>query len=142
MIINGVLKVPKSDLILRNGVLNYKSKVTYLDAIISDTDKIKSDVSSYVDSKRSHVSIKYNNFLRRNYIAPLDIKLKVLDTCVTAALLYGCETWGDNIIPSLVILYRLGLKYALSIRSSINNELVYIESDRIPLYVRVKKQQL
>ena len=39
-------------------------------------------------------------------------------------------------------LYRTGIRYALSIRSSTNNEILYIEANCIPLYIQVKKQQL
>ena len=38
--------------------------------------------------------------------------------------------------------YRSGLRTALGIRTSINNEIVYIESDRFPLKCKIKKQQL
>ena len=142
MIINGGKKHPKVDIKLSNGMLSYKSSVVYLGSIISDTGNLKCDVRSYIESKRAHVTIKFNNFCRKNYLAPLDIKLKVLNACVTAALLYGCESWGNSIVPSVESLYRLGIKYALSIRPSINNEIVYMESDCLPLYIRVKKQQL
>ena len=81
-------------------------------------------MNSYIDSKRGNVTIKFNNFCRKNYLAPLDIKLKVLNTCVTSALSYGCESWGNNIVPCIESVYRLGIKYALSIRPSTNNELV------------------
>ena len=38
--------------------------------------------------------------------------------------------------------YRQGLKTALSIRSCINNEIVYIESGQWPMQVRITKRQL
>ena len=75
-------------------------------------------------------------------MAPIDIKLKVLDTCVSSALIYACETWGTANVPSLEVSYRLGLKRALSVRESTNTEIVYIEADRYPLLVRMSRQQL
>ena len=42
----------------------------------------------------------------------------------------------------LEVLYRQGLKTAMSIRKTVNNEIVYIESGEFPLYMRVAKQQL
>ena len=91
MVINGG-KDPQTDLLLSNGLLSYKHKVTNLGSIISEKGNLKYDVNSYIDSKRRNISIKYNNFCRKNYLAPLDIKLKVLNTCTTSALSYGCES--------------------------------------------------
>ena len=75
-------------------------------------------------------------------MAPITIKLKVLDTCVSSALIYACETWGTANVPSLEVAYRIGLKRALSVRESTNTEIVYIEADRYPLLVRMSRQQL
>ena len=66
----------------------------------------------------------------------------VLDTCVNASLVYGCESWGNHIVPAIDSCFRQGLKTALSIRQSMNNEITYIESGRFPLSIRVRKQQL
>ena len=33
------------------------------------------------------------NFIRNNNFAPLIVKKKVLNSCPTSAILYGCETW-------------------------------------------------
>ena len=75
-------------------------------------------------------------------MAPIDIKLTVLDTCVSSALIYACETWGTANVPSLEVAYRAGLKRALSVRDSTSSEVVYIEADRYPLSVRLSRQQL
>ena len=40
------------------------------------------------------------------------------------------------------VTYRHGLKQALSIRESVNTEIVYIESGKLPLNIRISKQQL
>ena len=40
------------------------------------------------------------------------------------------------------VIYRSGLRTALGIRTSINNEIVYVEADRFPLKCKIKKQQL
>ena len=93
--------------------------VTYLGAIISDTGNLKHDVDLYVEEKRSNVTIKYGNFCRKQFLAPLDIKLRVLDTCTSASIVYGCETWGCGKFNKIETLYRQGLKTALSIRSKI-----------------------
>ena len=86
--------------------------------------------------------IKYSNFCRKNFLAPLDIKLRVLDTCVSSSLIYGCETWGNSNFSNVETLYRQGLKCALSVRSSVNNEIFYVETGEWPLQIRITKQQL
>ena len=141
MVINGKNEA-KTGIQLKNGILEYVSSYTYLGAIITDTGSIKHDVTCHINSKRSNLTIKYNNFCKKNYLAPLHIKQTVLDTCVNASLIYGCESWGNNLVPAIDTCYRQGLKTALSVRHSVNNEITYVESGRVPLTIRVKKQQL
>ena len=146
MIINGnnaTPKTPKTNIKLDNGMLSYKPTVVYLGTIISDSGSIRY-INKHLDAKRANITVKFNNFCRRNHLSPINIKLKVLNTCATAALSYGCETWGNHITPRLETLYRTGIKYAMhmSIRPTINNELVYTESGCLPLFIRIKKQQL
>ena len=95
LIINGK-DSDRVDLVLKNGVLEYCSVIKYLGVKISDCGIIKKDVELFVEDKRANVTIKFGNFCRKNFLAPLDIKLDVLNTCVTASLLYSCETWGDS----------------------------------------------
>ena len=65
-----------------------------------------------------------------------------MDTCAVASLLYCCETWATCTFTKLEALYRKGIKYALSIRASTNNEIIYLESNRVPLSVQITKRQL
>ena len=109
---------------------------------ISDTGNLKDDVNRYVDGKRSNLLIKFRNFCRKNFLAPLFVKMKVLNSCVGASLVYGCETWGMNKVKNAETAYRQGLKAALSIRDCTNNEIVYVESGEWPLEIRISKQQL
>ena len=132
----------KCNLMLKNGFLEYNSEVKYLGIKISDTGCLREDIDRYVKDKRSNVSIKYRNFCRRNFLAPLDIKFKVLNTCASAALLYGCETWGVGRLNNIETAFRQGLKAALSVRESTNNEIIYVESGESPLEVRITKQQI
>ena len=75
-------------------------------------------------------------------MAPLDIKMHVLNTCVSASLTYGCETWRKRYLKKLEVLYRQRLKTALSIRNTVNNDIVYEESGEFPFSFRIAKQQL
>ena len=121
LIINGKENDKKSSLELRNGLLEYKAVVKYLGVKISDKGSIEYDVDLYLEEKRCNVTIKYGNFCRKNFLAPLDVKFHVLNTCVSASLTYGCETWGMRHINKLEVLYRQGLKSSLSIRNTVNN---------------------
>ena len=142
LIINGKHDDVKEGLILKNGILEYKTVLTYLGVKISDSGCLKIDIEKYLLGKRSNVTIKYGNFCRKNFLAPLDVKIDVLNTCVSASITYACETWGDSWPKSVETIFRDGLRTSLSIRGSTNNEIVYIESGQRPLEIRIKKQQL
>ena len=142
MIINAKEADLKCDIELHTGKFEYCQQYVYLGAVISDTGSITYDIERYVEQKRANVTIKFNNFLRKNFLAPLAIKLNVLDVCVTTSLTYGCETWGTALVNSIEVAYRQGLKRALSIRETVNTEIVYIEANRTPLSIRIAKQQL
>ena len=77
-----------------------------------------------------------------HFLAPLFVKMKVLNSCVSASLVYGCETWGMSTLKNAETAYRQGLKSALSVRDGTNNEIVYIESGERPLEIRITKQQM
>ena len=142
LIINGKAEDLKRGIMLKNGILDYKHSLTYLGVLISDTGSLKEDVISFVNGKRSNLTIKFGNFCRINFLAPLYIKLKVLNTCVNASVTYGCETWGIANVKEVETMYRQGIKSALSVRESVNNEIVYIESGELPLKIRISASQL
>ena len=95
---------------------------------ITDSGSLNKDVEQYIINKRSNILIKYNNFCRKHFTAPLDIKLNVLNTCANASITYACETWSYFFSKSIETMHRHGLKTALSIRCCTNNEIVYLES--------------
>ena len=142
LIINGKENDIKESLLLKNGYLEYKSTVKYLGMKFSDTGKLKHDIDVNIEGKRSNVTIKFANFCRKNFLAPLFIKLRVLSSCVTSSLLYGAEVWGVAKVPRLESLFRQGLKIALSVRNNVNNEIVYTEAGENPLEHRITNQQL
>ena len=76
----------KSDLHLEYGKIEYEAKYIYLGVVVTDIGSISYNIVKYVESKRANVTIKYNNFLRKNFLAPLSVKLKVLDVCVSTNL--------------------------------------------------------
>ena len=131
----------KISLRLKNGYLKYKATQSYLGVIITDKGNLKHDVSSYIKGKRSNVLFKFVNFCSKNFMAPFYVKLQVLDTCVASSLIYACETWADN-GNQVEVIYRNGLRTVLGVRPNINNEIIYVESNRFPLKCKIKRQQL
>ena len=92
--------------------------------IITGCGSIKHDISQFINEKRN-VLVKFVNFCNKNFFAPLHVKLRFLDTCVTSSLSYGAETWA-NFGDEIEVIYRNGLRTALGIRTNIN-EIVYVE---------------
>ena len=121
--------------------MEYKAKFVHLGVIVSDTGLLKDDVKSFIDRKNGNVSVKFTNFCKTNKNAPLHVKLEVLDKCAKASLIYGCETWGAN-VNDVERCYRAGLKTGLNVRTNLNNEIVHIESGKLPLKARIKSTQL
>ena len=142
LIINGKNIDSKEPLCFTNGMLSYKKEIVYLGLLFSDTGNINHDVRLSIQNKRSNVSVKYTNFCSRNYLAPVKVKLAVLHSWVMSSLCYGCETWGNNSCKELEVVYRIGLKTALSVRPSTCNEIVYIEAGTYPAICTVRKQQI
>ena len=127
---------------LSNGYLKYKSEIVYLGVIFSDTGRIYNDVKLFIQEKRSDIVIKYSNFCAKNYLAPLKVKLTVLQSCVMSSLSYSCETWTEALPPELETVYRMGIKSALSVRFNTCNEVAYIESGTYPAVCSIKKRQI
>ena len=142
LIINGKDGDLKRGVMLKNGVLDYKKTLKYLGVLISDGGIVKDDVLAFVNKKRCNLTVKFGNFCRKNFLAPLFIKLKVLNTCVNASVTYACETWGACKVKEVETMYRQGIKCALSVRESVNNEIVYLESGEFPLENRIAASQL
>ena len=95
-----------------------------------------------IEKKRSNITIKFTNFCSRNYLAPIKVKLAVLNSCVMSSLWYGSETWGECSFDDFDVIHRLGIKTALSVRTSTCNEIIYLEAGVYPTICTVKKRQL
>ena len=142
MFINGKADDVKCSVQLSNGFLSYKNQIVYLGLIFTDSGKIKEDIKTNINEKRSNITTKYTNFNAKYYLAPLKVKLAVVNACCMSSLCYGSEIWGDNDSNELETIYRIGLKTALSIRQSTCNEIVYVESGMYPVKSLIKKRQL
>ena len=88
----GINVEDKMSFTLENGTINCVSEFVYLGSIITNRGSIPDDIK--MEIKRTTKSLhKFFAFIGQNYNAPLYIKEKVLESCVTSALLYNCESW-------------------------------------------------
>ena len=142
MVINPKKEDIRCDLKLEDGWLNYKKTQKYLGVIITDSGNIKYDISEFLMDKNKEVNIKLANFMRKNSLAPVNIKLKVLRSCVNSALTYSCETWSSSPLNNVEILQRKALKISLNIKYNTSNEITYVESGFKPLKAIIYKRQL
>ena len=140
IVINRSIRDKKESLVLEGGTLKYTDSLKYLGVYITSDGLISKDVKHYLSTVRPTISLKFTNFCNLNKNAPLHVKLDVLDKCAVPALLYACEVWGRCFHEAEAI-YRCGIKSALGVRQSTNNEIVYIEAGRHPLECKIKSLQ-
>lgn len=100
------------------------------------------DIDSFLKQKTKEVNVKLASFLIKNELAPLSVKLKVVEACINSSLLYGCESWGSCPLQSIEILQRKAIKMVLDVAKSTPNEIVYIESGFHSLKPKIYKRQL
>ena len=80
--------------------LKMVNQITVLGSHLSCTASLKEELSLHMKNRYTSV-IKFYNFIRSNKGAPLQVKMKVLKSCVLSSLLYNCETFGDSILTDL-----------------------------------------
>ena len=76
-------------------VIPSTSEVLVLGSWLSELGSLQHDLSLHLKYRFKNC-IKYFNFLRFNRYAPIAVKLKVLSSCVTMALLHNCEPFGPE----------------------------------------------
>ena len=129
-------------IVLENGLIRCANKAVYLGSIITETGNVNADVAAEIKQREKQFS-RFQAFLRENYNAPLQcsVKEKVLEACVTSAVLNNCDAWGNATISVLEVLYRKALKYMLGVRKTVCNELPYVELNKPTLISIVHKRQ-
>ena len=72
---------------------------------------------------------------------PFPIKLLVLDMGALSAIIYGSETWGNltAVSKKLIPIELSSLKYALGVKQSTPNDLIYQELDRADIVSNIRK---
>ena len=86
MIINGKANDHKVKLDIGHGYLTYTSIYKNLGYYNIDSGKLSDDFDLNVKNKRANLTIKYLNFCRTNFMAPLKVKFDVLNVCLIRPL--------------------------------------------------------
>jgi hypothetical protein len=73
---------------------------------------------------------------------PIDILLELFDKMIEPILLYGCELWGFESLGALEKLHLKYCKYILCLKPSTPSCMVYGETGRYPLALRVKQRMI
>ena len=141
MIIHASNEDNKVDLKLTSGWLPYRSSTVYLGSLFSDSGLICNDIAQHALHKNKDVSIKLANFITNNPCSPITVKYKILNSCVTATILYSCETWGSSNLSRIETLHRKAIKTCIKVKSNTSNDIVYAESGCNPLACVVYKRQ-
>ncbi|CAL4114772.1 unnamed protein product, partial [Meganyctiphanes norvegica] len=73
---------------------------------------------------------------------PLDIYMNLFDTIVLPVLLYGSEVWGYEDSEQLEIFFRTFLKNTMKLNKQTPNCMVYGESGRKSLYIKIRLRMI
>ena len=141
LVINPHTLEDRLDIKLDSGWLNYCSTFVYLGAIFSDNGTVYYDLNLHVKNRGKSVFVKLANFIRNNPAAPITVKKKILNSCLNASLLYGCEAWGGTSLRLAETLYRKAIKITFSLSNNTPNEIVFIEAGLAELKSQIYKRQ-
>ena len=94
-------------------------------------------------NKKTFNICKFYGWLQANKQTPIILKLRVLYSCMFAAILYSCETWGsvDEIAEQLLTMERKALKSCLGVKSGVPNDIIYHELNIPDIIAKIRKQQ-
>ncbi len=73
---------------------------------------------------------------------PIDIQLELFDRMIEPILLYGSEVWGFESLGIIEKLHLKYCKYVLGLKSSTPTCMVYGETGRYPLAVKIKQRMI
>ena len=111
MIINPKQEDLRSSLKLNHGWLNYKTSQKYLGVLVMDTGNLRDDIEAFLASKNKEVCVKLADFVRKNDdLAPIMIKLKVVNACINSSITNSSETWSSYSLNNVESLQRKAIK--------------------------------
>ena len=115
MCVNSKDEGDNEPIIVEGVTLKCSPSEVYLGSVITCSNKLIHDVEADIKNRQLNI-VKFYAFLRNNKNAPVDIKLKVLESCVLYSILHNAETWADSKIDRLEVVYRRLLKLVLGVR--------------------------
>ena len=121
-------------------VLKHASHLETLGSHLSASGKLAEDLKLHMLA-RYKSCIKFYNFLKANKLAPLPVKLTVLEAAVVNSLLYNCETFGPLIPPDLEKTYNKLLRRSLNVRNNTPSLTLYIEAGFLPIKALILARQ-
>ena len=140
MVVNGEA-VNKAEIVLEYGKIKNVEFISLLGSQIGCLGILNHDLNLHMRKRFCAVN-KFYNFLRSNKLAPIPVKLKVLEACVCSALLHNCETFGSKIPDDLEKVYLSLIKSCLGVRQNTPNKLVMMESNMPPIKSLIYSRQL
>ena len=81
-------------------------------------------IKQHLEQKAPHIR-KFTSFLTKNSDCPYNIKFKVWNSALNAAILYSCETWITNDTKQAETPYLGSLKQLLGVRNTTCSDLVH-----------------
>ena len=121
-------------------MLKHASHLETLGSHLSASGKLAEDLKLHMLA-RYKSCIKFYNFLKANKLAPLPVKLTVLEAAVVNSLLYNCETFGPLIPPDLEKTYNKLLRRSLNVRNNTPSLTLYIEAGFLPIKALILARQ-
>ena len=114
----------------------------YLGMWFKTTADITEQMKCNLDHRGFNIK-KFYDWLDVNAMTPIIIKLCVMDACMFAAYLYGCECWStiDKVEEKLLAIERKLLKTILQVKPSTPNAIVYTELGRCDRMSMIKARQ-
>ena len=84
------------DIQIPKGKIRNVKHVKLLGSHFSQSGRIMDDLELHMNKRCVSVH-QFYNWIRSNKLAPIPVKLKVMQACVSTSLLYNCETFADKL---------------------------------------------
>ena len=115
---------------------------SWLGFYLTYSSEIQKLVERNIKKKKCNIA-KFYAWLKINEDTPFPFKLKVLHSCLLAAILHSCETWGDleSHREELLLIERNALRAILGVKDSTPEDLIYVETDRTDIMIHIILRQ-
>ena len=109
---------------------------------LSYADNVPSLIKYNLNRKSFHIC-EFYGWIEVNQQTPIILKLKVLYSCMFAAILYSCEAWGniDGIAEQILLTERKALRRCLGVMDNVPNDIIYHELNIPDIIAKIMKQQ-